>query len=126
MAAGCAGPLPAPEPGAGPGAIRLESLVIRNVSYSQVSEVTLRVPATGEFVSCANIPIHGHCRAGFPQRSYQGHEIEISWQQDGRRESTGAFEIEGADRLDPRQPASVRVLITPAGTAVTEFVQPGR
>ncbi len=103
--------------------MEISGLLIRNRSYATLSEVTLQVVQTGEFISCGQIAMRSHCATTFPQRRYQGNDIEIRWREGGREWSTGHFKVESQAGIDPRRPARVRVTITPAGTADTELVQ---
>ncbi|NIP16803.1 MAG: hypothetical protein GWM87_00545 [Xanthomonadales bacterium] len=108
---------PEPEP------IEIRGLVMLNRSGATLSEVILLVVQTGEFISCGNISRRGQCSTTFPLRRYQGNDVEIRWSEGGQAWSSGAFRIEGDETLDLSRPAVVRVVITPAGKAVTDLVQ---
>ena len=110
-------------PGEGEAGIEIRGLLIQNRSYGMLSEVILLVVQTGEFISCGNIPMRGECSTTFPLRQYQGNDVEIRWKEGGREWSTGEFVVDPGAETDPAYPALVRVIITPAGTAVTELVQ---
>jgi hypothetical protein len=119
---GCAPNPPVPSPEIDRG-IEIRGLLIRNLSYGTLSEVILQVVQTGEFISCGNIPMRGECATTFPLRKYQGNDIEIKWNEGGREWSTGDFKVEPGANIDAARPALVRVVITPAGTALTDLVQ---
>ena len=104
-------------------ALEIRGLVIKNQSFSLITEVVLLVVQSREFISCGNIPFRGQCSTTFPLRQYQGNDIEIRWRQDGQEWSTGEFVVEAAENINPAYPALVRVIITPSGNAVTELVQ---
>jgi hypothetical protein len=102
---------------------QIRGLVIQNRSYAALSEVMLLVLPTREFVSCGNIPIRGQCATTFPVREYQGNEIEIRWREGGGEWFSDRFRVERRAGLDYSMPVRVRVVVSPAGTAVTELVQ---
>ena len=103
--------------------IDISGLRIENRSFSPVTEVTLLVTQTGEFISCGNIPMRGLCSTTFPLRQYQDNHIEIKWKQGGTKWSTGEFVVDPPAHIDPFKPAVVRVIITTEGLAATELVQ---
>ena len=101
----------------------IRGLRIENRSFALVTEVTLLVTKTGEFISCGNIPMRGRCSTTFPLRQYQGNHIEIKWKQGGTQWSTGEFVVDPPAHIDPSRPAVLRVIITTDGLAATELVQ---
>jgi hypothetical protein len=60
----------------------ITSLVIHNKTGSVLSDVGLKVPQTGNIVSCSSIPPDGECSFGFQQRESQNNLVTISWVQD--------------------------------------------
>ena len=59
----------------------ITSLVIHNKTGSVLSDVALKVPQTGNIVSCSSIPPDGECSFGFQQRESQNNPVIISWVQ---------------------------------------------
>lgn len=103
--------------------VEIRGLVIQNRAYATLTEVILLVVPTREFVSCGNIPMRGQCSTTFPLREYRGNQIEISWKEGGREWTTGEFRIERQTERDQSRPVLVRVIISPAGKAVTDLVE---
>ena len=103
--------------------IEIRGLRIQNQSFRLITQVSLLVTRTGEFISCGNIPINGECSTTFPLRQYQGNQIEIKWKQGSEEWSSGEFVVDPSDSIDQSRPAMVRVIITTQGLAITELVQ---
>lgn len=103
--------------------LEISGLLIQNQTYGMLAEVILLVVQTGEFISCGNISMGGRCATTFPQRRYQGNDIEIRWKEGGREWSSGKFVVESHAGIDESRPALVRVIVTPSGQAETELVQ---
>jgi len=96
---------------------------MNNQTQMWVSAVRLLVPATGNFVSCGNIPPGSMCATTFPETAYTGNQIEITWSQGGQIHSTGLFVLQLPADLDDNKPALVRVVISGPGTAGAAIFQ---
>ena len=103
--------------------LQIEGLVMNNQTQMWVSAVRLLVPATGNFVSCGNIPPGSMCSTTFPEIAYTGNQIEITWSQGGQIHSTGLFVLQLPADLDDDKPALVRVVISGPGTAGAAIFQ---
>jgi len=96
---------------------------MENQTQMYVTAVRLLVPVTGNFVSCGNIPPDSMCSTTFPEATYTGSKVEITWSQGGQIHSTGEFSLQVPGDLDNKKPAIVRVLITGQGSAGALIVQ---
>ena len=103
--------------------LQIEGLVMNNQTQMWVSAARLLVPATGNFVSCGNIPPGSMCSTTFPETAYKGNQIEITWSQGGQIHSTGLFVLQLPADLDETKPAYVRVVISGPGTAGAALFQ---
>ena len=96
---------------------------MENQTQMYVTAVRLLVPVTGNFVSCGNIPPESMCSTTFPEATYTGNRVEITWSQGGQIHSTGEFVLRLPDDLDDQKSAIVRVVITGRGSAGALIVQ---
>jgi hypothetical protein len=103
--------------------LQIEGMAIENQTQMWVSAVRLLVPVTGNFVSCGNIPPGSMCSTTFPETSYTGNPIEITWSQGGQIHSTGQFVVQLPFDLDESKPAVVRVVIAGPGSAGAVIIQ---
>jgi len=103
--------------------LQIEGLVIENQTRMRISAVRLLVPATGNFVSCGNIGPGDKCWTTFPEASYTGNPVEITWSQAGQIYSTGEFAVQTPDDVDIDRPALVSVVIAAPGSAGAVIVQ---
>ena len=103
--------------------LRIEGMMIENPTQMWVSAVRMLVPATGNFVSCGNIPPQSMCSTTFPEASYTGNPVEITWSQGGQIHSTGEFVLQIPEDLDEDRPAAVHVVINAPGSAGAVIVQ---
>ena len=106
-----------------PKGIEIRGLRIQNQSFRLITQVSLLVTRTGEFIGCGNIPTRGECSTTFPLREYQGNHIEIKWMHGSEEWSSGEFVVDPPDSIDLSRPAIVTVIITAQGLAITELVQ---
>lgn len=65
------------------------------------------------------------CYTSFPEATYAGNPVEITWSQAGEVHATGEFQMDIPDGLAIERPAMVRVVITGPGSAGAVIVQPG-
>ena len=107
-------------------ALQIEDLVIENQTQMWVSAARVLVPTRGTFVSCGNISPGSMCSTSFPQTTYAGDPIEITWSQAGQIYSTGQFVMQIPDDLDSELMASVQVVIAGPGSAGAVIVQRSR
>ena len=69
--------------------LEIDGLRMVNRTALPIQSARIRVPATEGFVSCGFIPAGGFCSTTFPELTYSGNPIEISWQQ-----ATGAWTLD--------------------------------
>ena len=103
--------------------VLIGGMVMENQTQMYLSAVRLLVPVTGNFVSCGNIPPESMCSTTFPEATYTGNKVEITWSQGGQIHSTGEFVLQLPGDLDKKKPAIVRVLISGQGLAGALIVQ---
>lgn len=101
----------------------IDGLVIENRGSAWISAARVLTPATGRFVSCGNIAPGSMCSTRFPEASYAGSPVEVTWSQMGEIHSTGQFVMDVPQDMDADRPASVRVVITGPATAGAAIVQ---
>ena len=63
------------------------------------------------------------CSTTFPETTYTGNKVEITWSQGGQIHSTGEFVISLPAELKENQPAVVHIVIAGPGSAGAVFVQ---
>jgi hypothetical protein len=103
--------------------IQITGMVMENQTQMYVSAVRLLVPATGNFVSCGNIPPESMCSTTFPEATYTGNPVEITWSQGGQIHSTGQFVLQLPNDLDENNSAVAHVVISGPGLAGALLVQ---
>lgn len=103
--------------------IQISGMVMQNQTQMYVSAVRLLVPATGNFVSCGNMPPGSRCSTTFPEAAYTGNPVEITWSQGGEIHSTGQFAVQLPGNLDRERPAKVHIIISGPGLAGAMIVQ---
>jgi hypothetical protein len=103
--------------------LQIAGMGMENQTQMWVSAVRLLVPATGNFVSCGNIAPGSVCSTTFPETSYTGNPVEITWSQGGQIHSTGQFVLELPTDLDENKPGLVRIVISGPGSAGAVIVQ---
>ena len=104
--------------------VQIAGMVMENQTQMYVTAVRLLVPITGNFVSCGNIPPGSMCSTTFPETTYTGNPVEITWSQGGQIHSTGQFAIQLPGDLDVKRPAMVHIVISGPGLAGALIVQP--
>ena len=103
--------------------VQIVGMVMENQTRMYVSAVRLLVPVTGNFVSCGNIPPGSMCSTTFPEATYTGNPVEITWSQGGQIHSTGQFSVQLPSDLDRNRPAQVHIVISGPGLAGALIVQ---
>lgn len=103
--------------------LQIEGMVMENHTQMWVSAVRLLVPVTGNFVSCGNMSPGTVCSTTFPETTYTGNAVEITWSQGGQIHSTGAFVIALPADLKEELPMVVHIVIAGPGSAGAVFVQ---
>ena len=103
--------------------LQIEGVSMENQTQMWVSAVRLMVPVSGNFVSCGNISPGSKCSTTFPETSYTGNPVEITWSQGGQIHSTGQFALQLPGDLDYDRPAMVRIVIAGPGSAGAVIVQ---
>jgi len=104
--------------------VQIGGMVMENQTQMYVTAVRLLVPVTGNFVSCGNIPPGSMCSTTFPETTYTGNPVEITWSQAGQIHSTGQFAIQLPGDLDVKRPAMVLIVLSGPGLAGALIVQP--
>ena len=107
----------------GGSALQIDGMRIENQTNMHISAVRLLVPATGGFVSCGNIAQHSMCSTTFPETTYTGNPIEITWSQGDQIYSTGRFTLTLPADLKKNIPAMVQVVIAAPGSAGALLIQ---
>ena len=113
----------APRPADRAPQLQIDGMLIENQTQMRVSAVRLLVPTTGNFVSCGNISPRSMCSTTFPEASYTGNPVEITWSQGGQIHSTGEFILELPGDLVENKPAVVHIVILAPGSAGAMIVQ---
>ncbi len=104
-------------------ALQIEGLLIENSTQMWLSAVRILVPATGNFVSCSTITPQSKCSTTFPETSYTGNPVEITWNQGGQAHSSGVFVIQLPADLNYEKPARILVVIAGPGLAGAVITQ---
>ena len=103
--------------------VQITAMVMENQTQMYVSAVRLLVPVTGNFVSCGNIPPESMCSTTFPEATYTGNPVEITWSQGGQIHSTGQFVLQLPDDLDENKSLVALVVISGPGLAGALLIQ---
>jgi len=103
--------------------IQIAGMVMENQTQMFVSAVRLLVPVTGNFVSCGSISPQSMCSTTFPEATYTGNPVEITWSQGGQIHSSGAFVLQLSGETDKNKPTVVRVVISGPGSAGATLIQ---
>jgi len=90
---GCAS-LPESAPPADSPAITIGGLEIRNELPYPITDVMIRIPATGGFAGCGNILPRSQCVNRFENVDYRFDAVSISWSERGQAHKTDDFRIE--------------------------------
>ena len=81
--------------------VQIDGMVIKNQTLMYISAVRLLVPITGNFVSCGNIAPESMCSTTFPEATYTGNPVEVTWSQGGQIHSTGQFVMRLPGDMEP-------------------------
>lgn len=95
---------------------------IHNRLLYPVQDVTILVPATGDYVSCGQIFPATSCSNTFPGRDYRANPVQLSWTEHGEPHSTRPFTLKAPAGTRAGQPARIRVEIFAAGQAGADLV----
>jgi len=121
LATACATHPAAKQPAAGPG-LQIAGIEIHNALSSIVQDVTILVPASGEFVSCGQILPDSSCSTSFPVRDYRESAVQVSWKEQGEPHSMPAFKLEAPATASEGQRAYIRVEVFASGQAGAKLV----
>ena len=113
---------PAPAPPADPPAITVGGLEIRNDLPYPVTDVMIRIPATGGFAGCGVILPRSGCVNRFENFDYRDHEVSISWSERGQAHKTAEFRIERPKQINPEAVYRVQVIVFAPGEAGARLV----
>lgn len=120
---GACASLPAPAPPADPPAIAIGGLEIRNELPYPITDVMIRVPATGGFAGCGNILPRSQCINRFENVDYRSDAVSISWSERGKPHTTGEFRIELPEQAVPGAVYRVQVVVFAPGEAGAHLVR---
>ncbi len=101
----------------------ISGLVIENRSQSYITAARLLVPESGNFVSCGNIAPRAVCSTGFPERSYTGNAVEMTWSQLGSIHSTGEIYVVPSEAVIEAGHAILKIVVLAPGSAGLELVE---
>lgn len=109
-------------PGSGRGRLQGPELQITGVEiYNSlmypVRDVTILVPASGDYVSCGQIFPETSCATTFPGRDYRENPVQLSWTEHGQPQSTKPFTLKAPAGTRAGQAATIRVEVFAAGQA---------
>lgn len=93
----------------------IEGLRFVNHGTAAVTEATLRVEATQEFVACGYIPVRGECSTKFPLRVYRANPVRVIWAQGARRFQSEAFVVSPPAAINPHQPLTATITLRDDG-----------
>ena len=102
--------------------IVISGLEIRNDLPYPVTDVMIRVPATGGFAGCGNILARSQCNNRFEEIDYRANEVVISWRERGEPHQTGPFRIELPDDTATQRTYRVQVILYSPGQAGARLV----
>ncbi|MDX1381253.1 MAG: hypothetical protein R3233_09035 [Xanthomonadales bacterium] len=120
--AGCAAPAPsAAHRGA---AVTIEGITIRNDLAYPVTDVLIRVPATGAFAGCGNLLPRSECSNTFQGVDYRSNGVVVSWREHGKPQGTDEFVIEVPENWNGARAARVEVVIFAPGQAGARLAEP--
>ena len=103
--------------------VQITGMVMENQTQMFVSAVRLLVADTGNFVSCGNISPQSMCSTSFPEATYKGNPVEITWSQGGQIYSTGPFVLQLSGEPDENKAAVVQVVISGPGSAGATLIR---
>ncbi len=98
-------------------ALQITGVEIHNSLVYPVQDVTILVPATGEYVSCGQIFPRTSCSTTFPARDYRENPVQLSWKEYGQPRSTKPFTLKAPTGAQEGQAAYIRVEVFAAGQA---------
>jgi hypothetical protein len=114
---------PEPDLLAGSPAITVGGLEIHNELSYPITDVMIRIPATGGFAGCGNILPRTGCVNRFDNVDYRSDAVSISWNERGQAHETGEFRIEVPERAVPGTVYRVRVIVFAPGEAGAHLVR---
>lgn len=100
-----------------PASLGIVGARLENRTQAWLSSVNVSIPATGRFVSCGNIAPGAECATSFPEQTYTGNPVEVTWSQGGQVWSTGELTLEPDVEVFDAGNAVVRVVILGPGRA---------
>ena len=103
--------------------IQIAGMVMENQTLMFISAVRLLVPETGNFVSCGTISPQSMCSTTFPEATYTGNPVEITWSQGGQIHTTSPFVLQLSGELEQHKSTVVRVVISGPGLAGATLIQ---
>jgi hypothetical protein len=104
-------------------AIIIDGITIRNDLAYPVTEVLIRVPATGAFAGCGNLQPRSECSNRFQGVDYRSNGVVVSWREHGKPHSTDEFVIEIPEDWPGERSARVEVVIFAPGQAGARLAQ---
>jgi len=95
--------------------------IYNGLSYS-IQDVTIKIPDSGDFVSCGEVLPASSCATSFPLREYMGNKVQVSWKENGQEFSTAEFRLTPPATAIAGQEAYIRVEVFAAGQAGAKLV----
>ena len=104
-------------------ALTIDGIIFHNQTPQTIYDVGLYVEKTKAFAHCSHVYSGKECSSTFLVKRYQGNQVRVTWEQNGKDWSTSNFLVTTPKELTPGKPATVRVVVTGNGTAKAVFVQ---
>jgi len=102
--------------------LQIVGIEIHNALSFIVQDVTISVPASGEYVSCGQVLPESSCSTSFPVRDYRESAVQVNWKEQGEPHSTPAFKLEAPAAASEGRRAYIRVEVFASGQAGAKLV----
>jgi hypothetical protein len=102
--------------------LQISGVEIYNALAHSVNDVIIRVPSTGEYVSCGHILPDSSCSASFPARDYRDTPVQVGWTEKGEPHQTPEFKLEAPAAAIEGEMAYIRVEVFASGQAGARLV----
>lgn len=112
----------APQPSPEAPTVVISGFEIRNELPYTVTDVMIRVPATGGFAGCGNILPHSRCTNRVEEVDYRASEVVISWKERGQPHETEPFRVELPEDPAAGGTFAVSVIVFAPGQAGARLV----
>jgi hypothetical protein len=102
--------------------LQIAGVEIHNGLAYAIQDVIIKVPASGDFVSCGAVLPESSCATSFPLRDYRGNKVQVIWKEHGQEFSTAEFRLTPPASSKPGQEAYIRVEVFAEGQAGAKLV----